>query len=131
MSIFALNLVPSTASCSSNGLLRYGSINSSVCGRNTSRGPEDDWMYHNGMPSNTDSMQNTIYEMLRLMFWYCFHHFDELFETGNICCITSSTRGTDQQQNSLPDSPFLCSAGETVIMSPSRDVHPTFWSQQS
>jgi hypothetical protein len=36
VSIFVLNLVPSTASCSSNGLLRYGSINWSVCGRHTS-----------------------------------------------------------------------------------------------
>jgi hypothetical protein len=36
MSIFVLNLVPSITSWSSNGLLRYGSINRSVRGRNTS-----------------------------------------------------------------------------------------------
>jgi hypothetical protein len=39
MSIFVLNLVPSTASCSSNGLLRYGSINWLACGRNTPHFP--------------------------------------------------------------------------------------------
>jgi hypothetical protein len=39
MSIFALNLVRSTASCSSNGLLRYSLINWSVCDRNTSHFP--------------------------------------------------------------------------------------------
>jgi hypothetical protein len=39
VSIFVLNLVPSTVSCSSDGLLRYGSINWSVCGRNASHFP--------------------------------------------------------------------------------------------